>query len=218
MSQFSKVLTTFFLASCLQSNAAVTIDIKEVGNDVVVSGSGSIDSFNTLLITNQNYSLDTAIIYPYQALIVSNGFTGKLYTASVDSARPNNFGILQGSATAPTFSSGYFGISGGAGMDLPGEFVLPLDYEQGDPISFEMIFVDRTLRDLGMDIGSYKWAWGSEQDGDKITLNVIAPEAPVQPNLPTSPTPVPTIGAFGLIGMAFSIFAFSVSLNRWRKK
>lgn len=212
-----KLFPVALLTMTLSAQAAVTITIQEIDGDVVVAGSGAINSLAGLTLIN-SISSDGffAQTNPSTASIgaLQRGYHIYLYEGHIS---PQNFGGGKSSkatiVNSTGFSIGDTNVSGvttaNFGLGLPASYVL------GSLINFVMTYEAKTLDDLGIIAGTYEWKWGTAQDGangDSVILNVIAPAA-----IPT-PAPVPTLSAFGLMGLAGVIGAAGVAMTRRRKK
>jgi hypothetical protein len=161
---------------------AIYITVKEVGGDVVFSGTGTAN------VTDLSASGTTSL----------GGFQIK----------PND-GILVYTVFNPTYNQ-YFGITGptsfGAGGNTggPSTGTIPINnsvvvipstsaiyFTQGgtNSCSGTMTFDDTTISALGMTEGVYVWTWGSGGNADSLTLQIG--ELPTPTNTPT-PTTTPT--------------------------
>lgn len=157
-----------WLAPAPRAEAAYIATMQQVGADVVITGSGSI---NLAALSVSGPSLTAAAIIPSQALIS----LGPLGAVSVNT--------YIGSFTGP----GNFGAGGGTGADggsgdrtyfAPSASVLYLrtGYASGDPLSATSIYLNDTFATLGVTPGTYVWTWGEGQTADSFTLNIGVPE------------------------------------------
>jgi hypothetical protein len=185
-------LIAFMLAGFATSaQATVIVNAVETSGNVVFTASGTL---STLAWDPIGVSADFAFINPDKILLVG-------VTPAVNSFRfhnpddfvgPTNFGLDQ-----ETFAnSGTGGSSGGGFGDIfglffdSGQLVVPGGYVQGTPLSGTSTYINKDFEDLGMDVGSYTWSWGSAGTADSLTLNVV-------PEPSTA-----TLMTLGLIGLA----------------
>ncbi|MDH5857247.1 IPTL-CTERM sorting domain-containing protein [Lampropedia aestuarii] len=218
MKHLSRILAAVLFAGSLSAQAAVVITIDQVGDDVVLKGSGSIDTRNGLRRSHStNPPAGSAGVYRMRPL-----------TAYI-AAHSNELAVYQGMEGPETIGPGYIG---------PGRYTVANQYSGGNlvldrtliafdgsaalpiPIDFSMTFENQTLETIGIDVGRYKWTWGTPEDGDSLTVcaGLPAPCVEEEPTAPTRATPVPTLGAFGLMGLAGVIGAAGAAMTRRRKQ
>ena len=214
-----KLIPCALLAFAINAQAAVTITIQEVGNDVVVNGTGFVSIDPAMKVgTEQDSAFDILDPSAYRIQAGSNTtelnyFYFQPHWESIEMAgQQPSFGTGS-EIRQPTNNTGdAFGISfenDGAVLRI----ALPAEYEQGDRTNFSMTFANTTLSRLGIDPGSSQWSWGVDDEGEFVYLNVIAPAVPPTP---TAATPVPTLGVFGLLGLAGAIGAAGIAATRRR--
>ncbi len=188
------------LASALPAQAAVLVTIQEVGPDVLISGSGTV---NTAALIQDSYTgWFGPNIFPAGAQIL----LGTLPPAEFDTIRyrgitgPASFGPV--SAYFIASSGDVFGVSGGSGfLHLPlygPGFTNP--YVSGTQLSATATVNNATLQDMGLVAGTYTWTWGTGVNADSFTVQIGA--AP-----PPPPTPVPGPSALGLFAAAIGMLA-----------
>ena len=179
-----KFLSLCLIAGALHtpaSHAAYTITLQEVGANVVVTGSGSL---NLAALVPAGGVLG----WP-NTLLPDNGTVGvgpltadcTLYVGNV--TFPMSIGT--GSFVAPSSGSGSFvGTVGG------GYLVVPLRYVSGNPLGESAsTFAGRTFADLGLAPGEYVWSWGEGSTADSLIVRVGAPTPPPPPP-PPPPDPL----------------------------
>lgn len=172
--------------------ADVTININQVGSDVIMSGSGTIDltdldSGGLLQLVTQVSPSDNTILLGTPSTNVPN--FGHIFTGDTG---PSSFG--SGAAIGPTSGSGtrFLGIDDGA-------IVVPAFYASGTYLTESDTFANQTFSTLGLTPGTYIYSWGSGVDADSLTLQ-IGPIAVPEP----STAVVAVFGAFGLIAYGWS--------------
>lgn len=166
----------------MASNAMVIIQAQQVGNDVVLTGSGSL---NITGATGQNSTLSLA-----DARI--NPSTSAL--RPVASPAGTNTSYLFAS-TNPSYGSG--GLSFPDSVNVTDDWVaingsrvyVPFGYSSGDPINFTMTFNNTDIATLGLDQVN-KYTWTITGSGDAIIVSAI-PE----------PSTYIAIGGFAALGL-----------------
>jgi len=145
---------------------ALIITILEVGGNIVVSGTGSVnltaltsagadaivDSVNpsnaivTIVEGNGSYAVDTY-----------SGFTGPTSFGSGTVTLGNNAAI----------NSNNFGFNTTTGL-----IYVPSGYVSGTQLSGGTQYTSQTYLSMGVTAGNYVWTWGSGANADSITLQV----------------------------------------------
>ncbi|NWK55621.1 hypothetical protein HW115_08360 [Verrucomicrobiaceae bacterium N1E253] len=160
------------VVTTLVSEAAVTVDVEEVGSDVVISWSGSLNttaltpgggwagglraSFNRLLGAGGSNGLQSL-----QAPTI--GFSGATASAGT-------FSTHAGTITASSTTGGGFGfLLEGAGTRI----YLPHGYVDGTAISGSQTYAGQTILTLGIQDG-FNYSWGTGATADNITVNATA--------------------------------------------
>ena len=160
----------------------VNMTLLEVGGNVVLSGSGTLNT--TSLGTPTLYYRGSGVTPlgsqfgcgvegpgPFNCYI----FTGNTLTS------PANFGT--GAPTNGNSATGdFFGIGQYSGNK---NLFIPTGYTSGSFISGTTTFNSTTLATLGATPGTYTWSWGAGASASSIILQVGAE--------PATPTPTPTI-------------------------
>jgi len=162
------MVSTFSLAST-PVDAALVINLQEIGSDVVATGSGTA---NLTGLTFQFPAGGTAIIHPSIANIAIGGPNGVEWYSSITT--PANFG--SGGPSVPNTVTGLrWGVAGNS-------LVLPTGYLSGDSLSSTATWNNTTLAELGVTPGTYTWTWGSGVDEDSLTLNAVGASAIPEPS------------------------------------
>lgn len=170
----------FTLAQAPPARALVAVTVSEIGGNVVMSGSGSL---NVAALTYQGGTGYTYGIDPDTATFLLNpGPFSSIYQGAFSfpgSLGPGTANVL------PTSGSGdQFGIA--LYFNTPTLFVPGAVGYTGGAISSSSTYVGQTLATLGLTPGSYTWSWGSGATADSITMQIQAPPAP---------GPLPALGA-----------------------
>jgi hypothetical protein len=177
--------------SVAPARAAYVVDLREVGSDVVATGSGTIDLTDLSLFQSSAFSV-TAISPSFGAIVTGPASGGHLDVYSGFSG-PLNFG--SGSQTSP--SSGGGDLVGISGLITVRHLGVPAGYMSGSALSDTMTFDNTTFASLGATPGTYTWTWGSGAHADSFTLDIIA----------ATVVPEPSTWAMMLVGFAGLGFA-----------
>jgi hypothetical protein len=151
---------------CLTPEPAVAgyvVTLKQVGSDVVASGSGPVDLSG--LMSLGTFAAGSAEINPSFALIVNGeAGTSASYTGFTG---PATFG--SGGESFPNNTSGDF-----VAIDPDfGDIDLPSGYVSDSPLSDTSTYDNQTFASLGVTPGTYVWKWGRGKD-QNFTLVVPA--------------------------------------------
>jgi len=157
------ILAVFSMMALVStSNASVVVNIAQVGNDVVATGSGS---FNLgALTSNGNFPASPRISALTGVALIGSGPASSVYGSIVG---PTSFG--GGSPTSANFYSGdRFGIWGA------GHFIfVPNGYTSGTLLNATATWTNKNFTTLGITPGTYTWTWGSGGNADSFTLATV---------------------------------------------
>ena len=153
-----------------RGDAAVLIDLHEVGSDVIASVSGSADLTDLTLIAT------TILFAPGEVTPKKGGATvgdpGETHFYKGTDG-PSSFGT--GGLTEASSGSGDFVGVFAVSAFAPSPIVLfPQTYVSGAPLTGSSIFENQSLTSLGLDVGRHIYTWGSGDDADRLTINVEA--------------------------------------------
>ncbi len=189
------ISTAVLLAASLPSHAAFVFNLQEVGPDVVLSGSG------TLNLAGLSF-LGSAFARPALSSTSGIAFVG----GSPSPGSPSSFDVYGFVNSTPgSFGTGLFTFSNSASGDAfgfrfradAGELWAPSGYTSGSLLAGTATFAGQTLSSLGATIGTYTWTWGSGATADSMTLNVGS-----------SITPVPEPSAYALALTGLGVLGF----------
>ena len=150
-----------------RSEAGLVFTMDQVGSDVVVTVSGTVNTAGLTKTTETAPNLGA--IWPSTGLLWIAGSTQTppgtdIYESIIG---PASFG--GGGVALATSGSGDEVVLDGA----DGILQVPKDYISGTAISGTMTFAGTTIAGLGATQGTYTWTWGSGADADFATLNVV---------------------------------------------
>src|SRR5579871_1311126 len=183
---FAVAATLGFAAFGGQALAAVpgaVIDIKQVGANVVVTGSGVID-LSGLTFLGSGPLPGFGIIWPDAAEILVGTGAVDLYTGA---SGPTSMGT-GAESQADSGAGGQFGVGDSTGTTI---IFVPAGYD-GTTLSSTSTFDNTTLAKLGLSAGTYTYTWApspTAEDGS-LTINV------------SSGVPEPSSWAMMLLGFA----------------
>lgn len=170
------------------ANAALVINISQVGLDVVVAGSGRI---NTAGLTNYGAGPSPTGVggaYGLAVVGINGGYSDGYGYAFTN---PGTFGTGDGTI-ADSGNGSNFGLIGGSDYNA---IYLPINYISGTALSGTSLFNNTTLASLGLTIGSYVF---NVSNGDTVTVNI----GPVAAAVPETATWAMMIAGFGMMGAA----------------
>jgi hypothetical protein len=166
------------------AHATYTLTIKQIGPNVVASGSGTIDTGDL------RYSF-TGDSVPFLLPLYGDAMTGA--AGPVDTYFTGQTGYLTEFSFGP---GGVTDASSGAGdivyiSGLFNEIYLPAGYRSGDFLSSLAVYDAATFQTLGLTSGTYVASWGATH-ADSFVVDLV----------PEPATWAMLMGGFGLIGAA----------------
>ena len=161
-------------SSMRPAQAGFIFNVSQVGNDVVVSGSGAL---NTDALILQFAAGGTSYgINPGNGVIGVG--TSTPYTAFTGLSGPAGFG------TIPSFANGLISSANGDLVVLTmfnNRLYLPQSHISGGLLSGTSTYANRTLADVGLTPGTtaeYTWGSGPTADFIRVTVRSALPEPP----------------------------------------
>ncbi len=177
------------------ANATFTINITQNGPNVVMTGSGSIDTTGSASAAVVGLcGTNTGSVGPTNVCVGSGG-TGATYAASLV---PPLSGFTTGAATSATSATGTPVF---VATDTLG---LPAGYVSGSAISSTSTFAGRTLASLGLTPGATRTL--TLASGDTIQI-VVGP-------VPANPASIPTLSEYALLVLASLVGMLGISAAR----
>jgi PEP-CTERM motif len=169
--KLSTSATAAFLALSAISggaDAAIVINISDVGSNVVASTSGSADLTGLTAI-------DTALLFaPGEVTPSKGGATAgdpgqTLFYKGADG--PKSFGT--GAKTEASVGNGDFvGVFAVNPFALSPVILLSQKYVSGTPLTGSSVFENQSLESLGLTVGEYTYTWGVGDHTDSLTIKV----------------------------------------------
>ncbi|HEX3357330.1 MAG TPA: hypothetical protein VHS31_10205 [Tepidisphaeraceae bacterium] len=160
---FTRTFCLFAAMSLLTvpaARASYTITVQQVGSDVVATGSGSLNTAGTSILTtgSTNSAVDSA-----QASILLGPASQEFITVLQPVSGPAAFG--SGAPTAASSGSGNsVGVSG-----FGGNIAVPKNFLGGDLGTSTDTWSNQTLSTLGLNSGTYVYTLPS----DTFTVNIL---------------------------------------------
>lgn len=161
-------LTILSAGSAITARAAFTFTLSEAAGNVVLVGSGSINTSALTIEAGNQYSPQiVASVAILQACSKTN---------------PVGYTLGGGGLTGPTsFGNGLsVGADSGSGqivgvLGYGSYIVVPQGYVSGTPLADSATFNNTTLNKMGFNAGTYVYTWGTGADADSLTV-IAVPE------------------------------------------
>ena len=179
---FKLAAAAALVAAPAAANAAITIQINELGSNVVVNVFGSLDLDG--LAPVGTFTLDTGV--RGTSAYVGSGPTNQNVTGYSGFTGPASIGPGFNLIAADTSSGDAFAFNAGTAL----VFVDP-NYASDDSLVSQSTFLGATINSLGLATGTYVYSSAND------TLTVI-----IGPSVPEPATWAMMIGGFGLAGGA----------------
>ena len=160
---------SFFCVAAAQ--AAVVVDITQIGSDVVISHSGTIDTAsasNTGFLADQGVTIGK---FGPNTNYITFGEVGRADAYSVSFSEFPFAMLTSGTAFPDSRTGDTFGIYRGENR-----LYLPVGYVTGETITGGATFNGKTLADLGIVEGTYTATFSNAGTTENVTYNVSVPE------------------------------------------
>ena len=150
-----------------QAHAGFIILFAPVGNNVVATGSGTL---NISALTSQGpYNPGSADVDPSADTTWLGSGIATIYGTATG---PSNFGsTISVSLTAAT-TGNFVGITDG-GASGGERIIVPQGYTSGAALSDSATWSNKSLAALGLTDGIYTYTWGSGATADSFTIEVV---------------------------------------------
>jgi len=156
--------------SAPRAHAGFIATIQQVGSNVVITGSGTI---NTAALTPDSSANAAGFVFASYPAILLNASSATYSIYTLASTGPSNYGsggelfASSGSGAAVGFEQGGFN-----------EIALPVGYTSGASLSASETFSSTTIAALGITPGTYMWTWGSGASADFFEITTTTSAAP----------------------------------------
>jgi hypothetical protein len=152
------------------AHAAFVFTVAEIGGNVVVNGSGTL---NTTAFTGAgNFNTTASLRPPVAAMFIGGGSLDTLCYSGGGMTGPTSFGVLT-IVSFPTSADGppvgIFGAQPFRNLYVPG------DYVSGTSITNSATFAGQSFASLGFTPGTYTYRWGSGANEDSLTIIIPEP-------------------------------------------
>ncbi|MFC5342296.1 hypothetical protein ACETK8_13605 [Brevundimonas staleyi] len=186
------------------AHAEYTFSVQQVGPDVVVTGSGTLNTTaltmpgaQTAFGANGAMTSVSVITGACGGAVAVRQFTGMTGPTSLPVSTTTLGSSGSGDCVAFTTV-----LNGGPSVWIPSAWT------PGDPFSSTNTFSGQTLASMGLTPGTYVWSWGSGPTADRYILRI-------------GPPPVPTMGEWSLIALASLLAAsglFAAAMQARRRR
>jgi hypothetical protein len=166
-------------AAASSASAAITININEVGSDVVATASGTANTSSFAAPIEFPVGVETYIFPSSTALglLVGDGSIARTWDYYQEITTVKIVFGIGNFAYASSSTGDVVGITQDIDF-MPGDIYLPVNYVSGTALSGSSTWLGQSIASLGLYEGSYTWHWGSGANADSLTLNISA-SAPV---------------------------------------
>lgn len=168
------LLAALALCSVPSARAVYVLTLQEVGPDVVVTGSGSIDTTG-LFFTGVTLSSIGAGIDPGATTLFAGG-PGTDIRIYGGPAGPSSFGAGSNFVAATTSTGDDVGLAQSPGALPAPALYLSASYVSGSTLANTTLFADATFDTLGFTPGTYTYTWGTGTSADSLTVIGVVPE------------------------------------------
>ena len=161
-------VATGFMAACGRAEAGFVVDISQVGSDVVVNGSGSIDL--SVLTGVGNGGTHALVSGAFGAVVLgpvsSDGIFGGL-------TGPMSFGTSDNQFASSTSGDSFGLVASNNGFNEP-VLYLPGTYVSGSELTASATFDNTTIAALGLTPGKYTYTLSGLGDAadNSFTINI----------------------------------------------
>ena len=174
--RFFLAAAALFCALPHSAKAVFTFTLTQTAGNVVITGSGTINTAGLPSGTTQTPSGADIFIVPQSAEFF-NDPTGGAVTIFTGISGPGSFG--SGSFTSTPLSNAS-GSAVGINFANNGTLALPVNYVSGSPLADTATFTSRTFSSLGFTPGTYTFTFGSGANADSLIVTSVVPEPSTQ--------------------------------------
>jgi len=141
--------------------ANIAINVVQVGPNVVLTGSGTV---NTTALSLRGTGAATAEVVPTAGILVAGPATTTTYDVFSGPAGPTNFGT-------GVYYPANTGSGDAVGIVSQG-LIVPIGYTSGATLSDTDVYSGVSLANLGLTPGTYVYSWGAGPTADSLTINI----------------------------------------------
>ena len=156
-----------FTITAPQAHAGFIATVQQVGSDVVITGSGTLNT-NALVLLSGTGTSTIPAINPSNGTLNLSGGLDQLFGTIVGPASFGSGGLL--------VASSFTGDAAGTNAFFGRSIIVPLGYVSGAALSDSDTFNSTTIAGLGITPGTYVWTWGTGQNADFFEITTNAPE------------------------------------------
>jgi hypothetical protein len=164
------LVAAFACVAAVPASAAYVVDITQVGDDVVTTGSGSI---NLAALGSPGSGPTNGHLGAYFGYLIVGSGTDQAYSGRITG--PSSFGtsVLGGYYVADSATGGTVGFNVQSAPTSTRFIIVPFGYVSGTDLGTSTaIYEDKNFDDLHLVAGTYTWTWGSGDSLDSFTVNV----------------------------------------------
>lgn len=154
-------------AAASSASAAITININEVGSDVVATASGTANTSSFAAPIEFPAGVETYIFPSSTAggLLVGDGSIARTWDYYQEITTVKIVFGIGNFAYASSSTGDVVGITQDIDF-MPGDIYLPVNYVSGTALSGSSTWLGQSIASLGLYEGSYTWHWGSGANAD----------------------------------------------------
>jgi hypothetical protein len=158
------VLVALYFVQATEPNAfcAFIFNVQQVGQNVIVNGSGTI---NTDALSRFSQQSRFATIVPANGTLCAGPVAQTPAAQFYGLLGAINFG--SGGQTNATSGSGDI-----VGVEFENRVVVPSGYISGTPLADSATYNSQTFSSLGLTQGTYVYTWGTGPTADSLTINI----------------------------------------------
>ena len=178
-------LAALFSTCCQTVSGDLFIEMLQIGNDVVVTSSGTVDTTvlefimgapsGGSILPNSNSFPNPFVItgFPFdESDFFSNPTVDLYFNANFGPVvGPTSFGFATSISPPDTGSGDLHGFYANSITFDPPFIIVPEGYVSGDFLSSQMTFLNSSFADLGVIEGTYNWSF----EGNEVTLVIVVP-------------------------------------------
>jgi hypothetical protein len=171
--RLASLIAFMFAGFATSAQAAVIVNAVEIGEDVVISGGGTLNLAAWVIEDNAQFSggrvdagndISGGRVVLGGEQVLTDQYLNPSLVIGPSVIGPGNIAFF-----ADSGSGDVFGIDFG----IPRSLNVPVGYGSGAPLSGSSTYTSQTFATLGLTPDTYVWSWGSGDSADSFTLNVV---------------------------------------------